>query len=90
MRSAKRDVAILQAAFPECAITRGWHLDGAGPARFGYAALHPSGKVRYLDRTAYDSVQGLLREIDARNNVAPDDDETRLRESAGTYRGGSR
>lgn len=45
---------------------RGWHLAGVGPARFGYAAVHPSGKVRFLGRCAPAVVQDLLREIDRR------------------------
>jgi hypothetical protein len=38
--SPKHQLRIMRAAFPECAVTRGWHLCGAGPARFGWAATH--------------------------------------------------
>lgn len=31
-------------------IVHGWHLDGAGPARFGWASVHPA-RVRFLGRT---------------------------------------
>jgi len=55
---------VLRAAFPECAVTRGWHLTGAGPARFGWGARHPGGAVRYLGPTAYVAAQRILREID--------------------------
>ncbi len=34
-------------------LTRGWILDGAGPARFGWAAIHPC-KLTYLGRTLAD------------------------------------
>ena len=44
-------VRALRAAFPECAILRGWHLDGPGPARFGWAAVAPTGRAWYLGRT---------------------------------------
>lgn len=56
---------LLRAAFPECAIVRGWHLAGAGPARFGFAAIHPSGKVRYLGRTLRDATGVVLDAINA-------------------------
>jgi len=32
-------------------VTRGWHLDGAGPARYGWAWTHPTGRVTYLGAT---------------------------------------
>ncbi len=32
-------------------LLRGWHLDGPGPARFGWAAPEPAGGVRWLGRT---------------------------------------
>ncbi len=70
MTTTKRLLATIRAAFPECHISHGWHLDGAGPARFGWAVVHPSGRVRYLGRTAYDALQGLLREVDARTAAA--------------------
>jgi hypothetical protein len=35
------------------AIRRGWILDGAGPARYGWAAIHPC-KESYLGRTLAD------------------------------------
>ena len=63
-RSSRQNFAIIQAAFPECQITRGWILSGAGPARFGWAARHPGGAVRFLGRSSHDAVQMILREID--------------------------
>ncbi len=36
---------------PEVSLHRGWHLDGAGPARFGWGAYYPTGRVFYLGRT---------------------------------------
>jgi hypothetical protein len=66
-RQKRNDVAVLRAAFPECAVIRDWHLAGPGPARYGWAAVHPSGAVRYLGKTAYEAVQRILREIDERN-----------------------
>lgn len=41
----------LRAAYPEATIRHGWHLAGPGPARFGWAAIYPSGCVRYLGPT---------------------------------------
>lgn len=38
-------------------LTRGWILDGAGPARYGWGSIHPC-KTRWEGRT--------LREIDQR------------------------
>lgn len=34
-------------------LTRGWILDGAGPARFGWGSIHPC-KVRWEGRTLAD------------------------------------
>lgn len=62
-------IKLLQAAFPECAIVRGWHLAGAGPARFGWAAKHPSGAVRYLGRSLRDATGVVFDAINAINAV---------------------
>ena len=62
-------IKVMRAAFPECSVTRGWHLAGPGPARFGWAARHPSGAVRFLGRSAHDAVQAILREIDERTTA---------------------
>jgi hypothetical protein len=32
-------------------VSRGWHLDGPGPARHGWAWTYPTGRVRYLAPT---------------------------------------
>ena len=69
--NTKRDAQILRAAFPECSVTKGWHLAGPGPARHGWAAVHPSGAIRFLGATAYEAVQKILREIDERNARTP-------------------
>jgi hypothetical protein len=66
---SRRDIKVLRAAFPECAVTRGWHLSGPGPARYGWAAIHPSGAVRYLGHSASAAVQSILRAIDDRNDA---------------------
>jgi len=44
-------LAALRAAYPEAAVIRGWHLAGAGPARYGWAAVYPTGCARYLGPT---------------------------------------
>jgi hypothetical protein len=56
-RKSRRDVQLLRDAYPECAVHRGWHLDGAGPARYGWAATHPGGRVRFLGRSARAAVE---------------------------------
>jgi hypothetical protein len=35
-------------------VTRGWHLDGAGPARYGWGYRHATGRVTYLGATWRD------------------------------------
>jgi hypothetical protein len=57
--NTKHDVQALRAAYPECAVTKGWHLAGPGPARHGWAAVYPSGAVRFLGPTAYEAMQKL-------------------------------
>ncbi len=37
-------------------IVHGWHMDGAGPARFGWAAVHAC-RVRYLGRTLAEAAE---------------------------------
>lgn len=32
-------------------VTRAWHLDGPGPARYGWGWHHPTGRVVYLGET---------------------------------------
>lgn len=32
-------------------LLRGWHLDGPGPARYGWATRSPAGRVHYRGRT---------------------------------------
>jgi len=34
-------------------LQRGWHLDSAGPARFGWAWRHASGRVTFLGQTLW-------------------------------------
>lgn len=65
-----RTIKLVRAAFPECSVTHGWHLAGAGPARYGIAARHPSGKVRFLGRTWRDAACAVLDELNARLAVA--------------------
>jgi len=48
---------ILRSKHPEAAIVRGWHLDGAGPARHGWGAVYPTGHVRFLGRTLLAAAQ---------------------------------
>lgn len=42
----------LEALVPACRIEHGHHLDGVGPARYGWAAVTASGCVTYLGRGA--------------------------------------
>ena len=56
-------LAALRAAFPECTVRRGWHLDGVGPARYGWGATYPSGKVRYLGPTLAAAQKVLDAEV---------------------------
>jgi hypothetical protein len=42
--------AIQNAKNPRTVLRRGWHLDGPGPARWGWAYQHPC-KVEYVGRT---------------------------------------
>lgn len=50
----------------EAVLVLGWHLDGAGPARYGWAWLYPTGKKRFLGRTAFVALERLKsnREIE--------------------------
>jgi len=41
----------------------GSHLDGAGPARFGWGIRYVSGRVRYLARTAIDAEHELRQKL---------------------------
>ena len=49
-------------------LIRGWHLDGAGPARYGWAYHHPC-RVEYIGRTLADVTSEALATI--RENVPP-------------------
>jgi hypothetical protein len=42
-------------------ITRQWILDGAGPARYGWAAIEPC-RLRYLGRTLAEARDSLYLE----------------------------
>lgn len=39
-------------------VRRGWILDGAGPARYGWAAIYPC-RERYLGRTIREALYAL-------------------------------
>lgn len=47
--------AILSAVNPRTVLYRGWHLDGAGPARYGWAYRHPC-KVEFVGRTIVSAI----------------------------------
>ena len=68
--SPKHQIRIMRAAFPDCAVSRGWHLIGAGPARFGWAAIHPSGAKRWLGSTARQAVEMIINTINAHQTAA--------------------
>ena len=40
-----------------CLVVRGWHLLGPGAARYGWAAVYPSGLRRWLGRTSAEALR---------------------------------
>lgn len=49
----------LGARMPGTSLVRGWHLAGAGPARFGWGAVHPAGRVQFLGKSIEDIARRL-------------------------------
>ena len=47
-------LAVLTLAREALPVSRGWHLDGPGAARYGWAYRHASGRVAYLGATWRD------------------------------------
>ena len=66
LKSFKR--LLLQRLREECC-WKGWVLDGAGPARFGWCRLKPAGGREYLGHTAVDAVAYLTRFERQRNDA---------------------
>lgn len=69
--------------YSERTARHGWHLAGAGPARYGWAAYTAAGDCRYLGRTVDEALQALdARETIDSLNDQHCRDERRLVESA--------
>jgi hypothetical protein len=51
MRTIDASMARQILAGSRVGLIHGWILDGAGPARWGWAIAHPTGARRYLART---------------------------------------
>ena len=56
--SAKAAEAIAASDNPRNVLTLGWHLDGSGPARYGWAYQHPC-KVEFVARTLFGVTEAL-------------------------------
>jgi len=56
-------MSTLKASFRDCTsdltVRHGWGLDGPGPARFGWWAVHPH-RIQWLGRTRADVVERML------------------------------
>jgi hypothetical protein len=54
-------LAVLTLAREALPVTRGWHLDGPGAARYGWGYRHASGRVAYLGATWRDVLDSAER-----------------------------
>jgi hypothetical protein len=62
MHYSKKTLEKLATRAPGSALTHGWILDGAGPARFGWAIRYPSGKLEFLARRMVDAIDCLTKQ----------------------------
>ena len=61
-KSYQLDKEILEHRFPECAIVEGTYAGpGAGPARKGWFARWPTGRMEYLGKTLSEAVLNTHR-----------------------------